>query len=162
VPPTMDHVIVGSIDHSRIDNKKCSFLLGVNEGLWPMKPPIDGIINEQEREYLYRFGMELAASNRRVLLDEHFYMYLAFTTATEYVCVSNPTSACEGNGRLSAQIIHRLYEFFPDMEAPVLLSEPDELNEASRSLTTPEKTRAPLTVPLSRQLRGYPMQDIWL
>src|SRR5699024_12183450 len=28
VPPTMDHVIVGSIDHSRIDNKKCSFLLG--------------------------------------------------------------------------------------------------------------------------------------
>src|SRR5699024_2571472 len=49
VPPTMDHVIVGSIDHSRIDNKKCSFLLSVNEGLWPMKPPIDGIINEQER-----------------------------------------------------------------------------------------------------------------
>src|SRR5699024_3908086 len=31
VPPTMDHVIVGSFDHSRIDNKKCSFLLGVNE-----------------------------------------------------------------------------------------------------------------------------------
>src|SRR5699024_11126520 len=72
VSPTIDHVIVGSIDHSRIDNKKCSFLLGVNEGLWPMKPPIDGIINEQEREYLYRFGMELAASNRRVLLDDHF------------------------------------------------------------------------------------------
>src|SRR5699024_2860096 len=39
VPPTKDHVIVGSIDHSRIDNKKCSFLLGVIEGLWPMKPP---------------------------------------------------------------------------------------------------------------------------
>lgn len=162
VPPTMDHVIVGSIDHSRIDNKKCSFLLGVNEGLWPMKPPIDGIINEQEREYLYRFGMELAASNRRVLLDDHFYMYLAFTTATEYVWVSYPISDSEGNGRLPAQIIQRLYEFFPDMEAPVLLSEPDELNEASRFITTPEKTRAPLTVQLSRQLRGYPMQDIWL
>src|SRR5699024_1717762 len=38
----------------------------------------------------------------------------------------------------------------------------DELNEASRFITTPEKTRAPLTVQLSRQLRGYPMQDIWL
>src|SRR5699024_5567924 len=47
-------------------------------------------------------------------------------------------------------------------EAPVLLSEPDELNEASRFITTSEKTRAPLTVQLSRQLRGYPMQDIWL
>src|SRR5699024_9623085 len=60
VPPTMDHVIVGSIDQTRIDNKKCSFLIGENEGLWPTKPPIDRSINEQEREYLYRFGMELA------------------------------------------------------------------------------------------------------
>src|SRR5699024_6735711 len=80
---------------------------------------------------------------------------------TEYVWVSYPISDSEGNGRLPAQIIQRLYEFFPDMEAPVLLSEPDELNEASRFITTPEKTRAPLTVQLSRQLRGYPMQDIW-
>src|SRR5699024_11001580 len=46
VPPTMDHIIIGSIDHSRIANKKCAFLLGVNEGFWPMKPAIDGMINE--------------------------------------------------------------------------------------------------------------------
>src|SRR5699024_5445896 len=32
VPPTMDHVIVASIDHSRISGKSCGFLLGVNEG----------------------------------------------------------------------------------------------------------------------------------
>lgn len=162
VPPTMDHVIVGSIDHSRIDNKKCSFLLGVNEGKWPMKPPVDGIINEQERDYLQHFGMELAASNRRVLLDDHFYMYLAFTTATEYVWVSYPISDSEGNGHLPAQIIQRLYEFFPEMKAPKLLSEPDELSDAARYITTPEKTRAPLTVQLARHLRGYPMEDIWI
>src|SRR5699024_213000 len=122
--PTLHDVIAGSSDHSRTDNRKCSCLLGGNVSLWPMKPPTEGIINEQEREYLYRFGMELAASNRRVLLDEYFYMYLAFTTATEYVWVSYPISDSEGNGRLPAQIIQRLYEFFPDMEAPVLLSEP--------------------------------------
>src|SRR5699024_7735835 len=52
VPPTMDHVIVGTIDHSRIADKACSFLLGVNEGVWPMTPPIDGIINEDERDML--------------------------------------------------------------------------------------------------------------
>src|SRR5699024_3652875 len=84
VPPPMDHVIVGSIDHGSSDNKTCRVVLGENEGLWAKKPPIDGISNEQEREYLYRVGMELAASNRRVLLDDPFSMYLAFTTATEY------------------------------------------------------------------------------
>src|SRR5690625_2147417 len=52
VPPTIDHVIVGTIDHSRIAQKKASFLLGVNEGIWPMTPPVEGIINEEERELL--------------------------------------------------------------------------------------------------------------
>src|SRR5699024_8124686 len=45
VPPSMDHVIVGTIDHSRIGDKKCVFLIGVNEGAWPMKPNVDGMIN---------------------------------------------------------------------------------------------------------------------
>src|SRR5690625_3548930 len=49
VPPSIDHVIVGTIDHSRILHKKCAFLLGVNEGSWPQKPAIDGMINETER-----------------------------------------------------------------------------------------------------------------
>src|SRR5690625_8053752 len=74
VPPSMDHVIVGTIDHSRIQEKKCVFLIGVNEGSWPMTPKTDGMINEKEREFLEHFGLQLAASNRRVLLDDHFYM----------------------------------------------------------------------------------------
>src|SRR5699024_5678054 len=83
VPPTLDHVIVASIDQSRIREKKVAFLLGVNEGSWPMKPAIDGMINETEREFLKQFGLRLAESNRRVLLDDMFYMYLAFSTASE-------------------------------------------------------------------------------
>ena len=161
VTPTIDHVIVGSIDHSRIDRKKCSFLIGVNEGYWPMKPPVDGMINEQERELLSHFGMELAASNRRVLLDDLFYMYLAFTTATEYVWVSYSISDTEGASRLPSQMIKRLGEFFPSLGKPELLSDPDELKDADRFITTPEMTRSPLTVQFARYIRGYPLAPIW-
>src|SRR5699024_9329945 len=52
VPPNLDHIIIATIDHSRITNKKCAFLLGVNEGMWPKTPPADGMISEQERETL--------------------------------------------------------------------------------------------------------------
>src|SRR5699024_6402101 len=74
VPPNLDHIIVATIDHSRITNKKCAFLLGVNEGVWPKTPPTDGMINEQERETLKIYGLELASSSRRQLLDDWFYM----------------------------------------------------------------------------------------
>lgn len=161
VPPSMDHVIVGSIDHSRINNKKCAFLLGVNEGTWPMKPGIDGMINEQEREFLKQFGMQLAESSRRILLDDMFYMYLAFTAATDYLWVSYVLSDSEGKMKTASPMIDRLQQFFPDLREPILLTDPEELQEAARFITTSEKTRAALTIQLSRYLRGYPIEAIW-
>jgi len=161
VPPTMDHIIVGSIDHSRIENKKCAFLLGVNEGFWPMKPSIDGVINEQEREFLKQFGLQLAESNRRILLDDTFYMYLAFTTAPDYLWVSYRLSDNEGKSNTPAPIINRLREFFPALGEPTLLQDPDELQEASRFITSAAKTRAALTSQLARFLRGYHMEQVW-
>ncbi|MEI3607838.1 helicase-exonuclease AddAB subunit AddB [Pseudogracilibacillus sp. SE30717A] len=161
VPPSMDHVIVGTIDHSRIASKKCVFLLGVNEGAWPMKPANDGIINENEREFLKQFGMELAESSRRILLDDNFYMYLAFTLPTDYLWVSYVLSDNEGRMKTPSPMIGRLQEFFPSLKTPFLLTDPDELQEAARFITTPVKTRGALTAQLSRYLRGYHVEDVW-
>ena len=161
VPPSMDHVIVGTIDQSRISSKKCAFLLGVNEGAWPMKPAIDGMINEKEREFLKQFGVELAASSRRVLLDDTFYMYLAFTLATDFLWVSYVLSDNEGNMKTPSPMIGRIQEFFPTLKTPGLLTDPDELQDASRFITTPVKTRAALTAQLSRYIRGYHVEEIW-
>ena len=160
VPPTMDHIIVGSIDHSRMEDKKCAFLLGVNEGVWPMKPAVDGMINEQEREFLKQFGMKLAESNRRVLLDDTFYMYLACTKATDYLSLSYVIADSDGKTKTPSPLIERMKQFFPSIQTELLM-EPDELSDAKRFITTKEMTRAPLTVQLSRYLRGYSMQDTW-
>ena len=161
VPPSMDHIIVGTIDHSRIANKKCVFLIGVNEGAWPKKAGVDGVINEDEREFLQHFGLSLAASNRRVLLDDQLYMYLAFTLPTDFLMVSYVLSDHEGNAKIPAQIVDRLQEFFPLLDKPVLLTDPEELIDDERFITTAEKTRGPLTVQFSRFLRGYNINRIW-
>ena len=162
VPPSMDHVIVGTIDHSRIQKKKCVFLLGVNEGVWPMAPKADSMINEKEREFLEHFGLQLAASNRRVLLDDYFYMYNAFTLPTDYLWVSYVLSGHEGEAKIPSQMVFRLEELFPAMkDQRRLLTDPEELQEAEWFITTPSQTRGPLTVQLARYLRGYPIEEIW-
>ncbi|HEY4601892.1 MAG TPA: helicase-exonuclease AddAB subunit AddB [Cerasibacillus sp.] len=161
VPPSMDHVIVGSVDRSRISGKKCTFLLGVNEGLWPLKPPADSVINEEERELLAHHGMKLADTTKRQLLDDWFYMYLVFTSASEFLWVSYPISDEEGKAKMPSQLIRKLEQLFPEGMTHLLLQDPDELIEAERFITTPEKTRAALTAQLSRYVRGYPMKEIW-
>lgn len=162
VPPSIDHVIVGTIDHSRISGIKCAFLLGVNEGSWPMKPPVDGMINEQERELLENHGLKLAESSRRRLLDDWFYMYLAFTAPTNYLWVSYVLSDEEGSSRLASSLIRRLTDLFPSCQQPILLQDLDDMVDADRFITVPEKTRSALTAQLARKKRGYPIQPSWL
>ncbi|MGP4106622.1 helicase-exonuclease AddAB subunit AddB [Virgibacillus sp. L01] len=161
VPPSMDHVIVGTIDRSRISGMKCSFLLGVNDGVWPMKPAAEGMINEQERELLAGHGIQLAESSKRQLLDDWFYMYVAFTSATNYLWLSYPLSDEEGKSKMPSQLIKRMEDLFPSCSSHLLLQDPDELTDADRFITTPVKTRAALTAQLARSRKGYPVKPVW-
>ncbi|WP_077703070.1 helicase-exonuclease AddAB subunit AddB [Virgibacillus dokdonensis] len=161
VPPSIDHVIVGSIDRSRISDIRCAFLLGVNEGIWPLKPSADGLINEQERNLLADHGVQLAETSKRQLLDDWFYMYVSFTVASDQLWISYPLSDEEGNTKMPSQLIKRIENLFPSCCEHQLLQEPDELLEADRFVTTPHKTRAALTAQLARYRKGYPIKPIW-
>ncbi|MUV36563.1 ATP-dependent helicase/deoxyribonuclease subunit B [Lentibacillus sp. JNUCC-1] len=161
VPPSMDHVIVGTVDRSRLSHIQCAFLLGVNDGIWPMKPPIDGMINEEERELLRDNGFELADAGRRELLDDWFFMYTALTLARDHLWVSYPLSDEEGKSKMPSPLISRLESLFPSLTEHLLLQDPDELLEANRFITTPLRTRAALTSQLARYRKGYPVQSIW-
>ncbi|GAB3060363.1 helicase-exonuclease AddAB subunit AddB [Virgibacillus ainsalahensis] len=162
VPPSIDHVIVGTIDHSRISGVKCSFLLGVNDGVWPMKPPADGMINEKERGLLEEHGLKLADSSSRQLLDDWFYMYIAFTSAKDRLWISYPLSDETGKSKMPSQLVKRVEELFPVCCDYILLQDPDELVEADRFITTPLKTRSALTAQLARSRKGYPVKPVWM
>lgn len=161
VPPSMDHAIVGTVDRSRISGIKCAFLLGVNDGVWPMKPQAEGMINERERELLSEQGLQLAESSKRKLLDDWFYMYIAFVAAQDHLWVSFTLSDEEGKAKMPSQLIKRIEDLFPVLGDHILLQDPDELLDADRFITTPLKTRAALTAQLARYRKGYPIQPIW-
>lgn len=161
VPPSMDHVIVGTIDRSRIGRVQVAFLLGVNDGVWPMKPAGDGLINERERELLEQNGVRLAESSVRQLLDDQFFMYLAFTVARDRLHISYTLSDEEGKGKMPSQLIKRVEDLFPETKERSLLQDPDDLVRAERFITNPVKTRAALTAQLARYRRGYPVENVW-
>ncbi|SEH96478.1 DNA helicase/exodeoxyribonuclease V, subunit B [Halobacillus karajensis] len=161
VPPSMDHVIVGSVDRSRMTGIKASFLLGVTDGMWPMKPPSEGMISEQERSLLAEHGLQLANGSNRQLLDDRFYVYLALTMPADKLWISYPLSNEEGKSKVPATLIQRIEELFPSTQNHVLLQDPDDLYEATRFITNPHKTRSALTSQFARYLKGYKMEPVW-
>lgn len=161
VPPSIDHVVVGSIDRSRMHGIKCAFLLGVNEGTWPMKQGGDGLISEEERSLLQTQGIQLAEGSKRQLLDDAFYVYSAFTLPTDYLWISYPLSNEEGKMKAASPLVKRIGEIFPERLEKVTLQDPEEMLDAERFVATPVKTRGALTAQLARRLRGYPIDSIW-
>lgn len=161
VPPSLDHVVVGSIDRSRMSGIRCALLLGVNEGTWPMKQGDDGLMSEDERALLEEHGIKIAEGSKRKLLDDWLYVYLAFTLPTDYLWISYPISNEEGKQKIASSVIKRITELCPVQEDVISLQDPEEMIHAERFVTTPEKTRGALTAQLSRKLRGYPIHPIW-
>src|SRR5690625_5558056 len=86
-------------------------------------------------------------------------MHNAFSSVSDYLWVSYPISDSEGSRKLVSQMITRLYDLFPKLNKPILLQEPEEVKDATRFITTPRKTRAPLTAQLSRYMNGYAVDD---
>ncbi|RWZ55194.1 helicase-exonuclease AddAB subunit AddB [Halobacillus fulvus] len=161
VPPSMDHVVVGSVDRSRMTGIKVSFLLGVTDGMWPKKPHGEGMISETERALLAEHGLRLADGSNRQLLDDRFYVYLAMTMPKDRLYISYPLSNEEGKSKVPATLIGRIEDLFPSCCDYELFQDPDDLYDAKRFITTPVKTRSALTSQLARYLKGYAIEPVW-
>ena len=51
---------------------KCTFVIGVNDGVIPARPSDESVLSEDDREWLKRAGAELAETGKERLLDEQF------------------------------------------------------------------------------------------
>ena len=60
IPATLDEVIVGDVDRSRSSKKKVVFIIGLNDGVFPSNNKNEGFIDDEERNYLKQYGIELA------------------------------------------------------------------------------------------------------
>lgn len=161
VPPTLDHVIVGSIDHSRVPDVAASFLIGVNEGAWPKRPNQDTVLTEEERQLLEEQGLKLADSETQQLIDDWFYIYLAVTSPKEKLWLSYTLSDTEGKAKMPASLIKRIYQIFPQTAEQIILQDPEEMIEPLRFVSTKTKARQALTAQLAKFNRAYQIDDVW-
>lgn len=101
VPPTVDQVLVGSIERSRHPSIRAAFVLGFGEGQFPAPQAEDVVLGDSERECLERSGVVLGRTRVTRFLDERMLAYIALTRPCEYLWVSYPES--DERGRSLAQ-----------------------------------------------------------
>lgn len=96
-PPTVDQVLVGSVDRTRAPNPKVVILLGMNAGQFPKLISEQPLLNDRDRQHLSELGVEVGASSRQTLLNEHFLGYLSLTRSREKLLLFRTFADPSGN-----------------------------------------------------------------
>jgi ATP-dependent helicase/nuclease subunit B len=125
IPPTLDQVLVGSVDRSRQPHLRAVFVLGVGERSFPAAGGEDAMFTDLEREHLARIGFALGPTSVDQALQEHYLGYIAFTRAAEYLWISYPLTDDDGRALAPSLFVNRLRSIFPQLEAETVGNEPD-------------------------------------
>lgn len=112
VPPTLDRVVVGDIERTRLNNIKVLFLIGANDGLIPKSCGTPGVLTQSERSFLSENGITLSPTARENAFIQKYYLYRVLTKMSEQLFVSFKRSGNDGSSQRQSYIITTLMNMF--------------------------------------------------
>lgn len=116
IPPSMDQVLVGDMERTRLKDIRALFFVGVNEGNIPKNTAGGGILTELDREFFQDQGIQLAPGPKELMNMQRFYLYLNMTKPRELLCLSFCRSDSQGKALGPAFLINNIRDMFPEME----------------------------------------------
>ena len=116
IPRSVDRVIVGDIERTRLKPVKYLFFVGVNDGYIPAKASKGGIISDIDREFLKGSSQELAPSPRDQMYIQKYYLYLNMTKPSEGLFLSYSAMDAQGAAIRPSYLIGVMKKLFPNCE----------------------------------------------
>ena len=116
LPPAIDQVLVGAIDRSRNPDLKATFLIGLNESIFPAKPTAPLVLDERERLQLEEEGVHLGSRYRTQLATERFLGYIGCTRSTNFLSLSYSTNNDEGQSQSPSVFVQHICRLLPQLK----------------------------------------------
>ncbi len=150
-PPTLDQVLVGSIERSRHPSIRAAWVLGFGEGQFPRRPSEDPILSDDHRRDLAKVGVELAPTSRQHLFDEKLLAYIAMTRPSERLWIS--WFAAEEDGKVChpSPFVQAVRAVFPELRI-TQLAEPASARQ-TWAIATPDDLAAAVAADLRARVR---------
>ncbi|MDR2654494.1 MAG: PD-(D/E)XK nuclease family protein [Oscillospiraceae bacterium] len=112
IPRNIDETLVGDASLIRTSSPKIAFVIGANEGLFPLIPKESGIFSDAERQKLKALGLDLPDTADDKIADERFIAYKALTCASEKLYISYPSVDLKGDTLYPSGILKEIDAMF--------------------------------------------------
>ncbi len=132
IPPTLDQVLVGSIERSRHPDIKAIFLVGATQKQFPVPIPQEDLLGEEDYRLAESFELELNDPCRTQMVNRQYLTYIALTRAAQKLFISYPMLDEKGTPIVPWSGIEQLLAAFDDIE----LSYPQGLSDTPETIET--------------------------
>ncbi len=132
LPPTIDQILVGTMQRTRAGSIKALIVMGANDGLLPAATLSESLLNEDEKTALYQRGIEICRIDDLRAKEEKLAIYKNFSKPSRCIFVSYSASDLEGKESKPSLLFDKLKRIYDDivptkdiinMEDPLLLIE---------------------------------------
>jgi len=156
IPSTVDRVLVGNTERTRADGIKALFVLGVNEGIFPVPPKADGVLSDRDKENMKEKGVEFSTTSTVAAYYSQFALYSAFTMPSHKLFISYSKAGNDFKSMRKSYIISRVSKLLS-------ISEENENNteDASRYINSQLACREYLSDAMADYINGNEVLPIW-
>ena len=130
IPQSVDRVIVGDMERTRLKPVKYLFFLGLNDGWIPKDTGRGGIISDMDREFLEGAGIELSPTPRRQVYIDRFYLYTNLTKPSVRLILSYVTMDNELKAVRPSYVIEHIKQIFTGLKEEEGEPAPNSVREA--------------------------------
>jgi len=123
IPPTLDQVLVGSIERSRHPDLKAVFLVGATQRQFPVPVSFDSILSDDDRSAAESADFPLAATASQMLAERQYLAYIAFTRPSQFLCITYPSADDKGSAMPRSQFIDNLESLFENLNEESIVGE---------------------------------------
>ncbi len=115
IPPTLDQVLVGSIERSRHPNLQAVFLIGTTQKQFPAPVSYSSILTNADRIVAEAADFQLGAASAQKLAERQYLAYIAFTRPSRFLCVTYPLTDTRGSVVVRSQFVTDAELLFDDL-----------------------------------------------
>lgn len=115
IPQSVDRVIIGDMERTRLKPVKYLFFIGMNDGWVPKSTAKGGIISDGDREFLSGCDVELSPSPRNRMYIDRFYLYLNLTKPSEGLYLSYVGMDSQYKALRPSYVVEHIKRMFPSL-----------------------------------------------
>lgn len=115
IPQSVDQVVAGDMERTRLKPVKVLFAIGVNDGIIPGGGKSGGLLSDMERSFLLEAGVELAPTPRQKGFEERLYLYMNMTQPSEKLYLSFSEVNTKGETLRPSYLIRTVEQLYTDV-----------------------------------------------